>query len=524
MPNCVKFYPFLLVCVLTFFFTACKKRDELSRQQLVTNGGNNITTFRFTLDHNGNRMVDSVSCTIQNDTIKGLVPTAGISLDSLVADFSTGAAKVEVNGTLQQSGITPNNFTQPLVYKLTDNKGTVHNYVVQLTKFTGLPIVYITTTGGQPVVSKDDYINGHVTIDSNSVAFNSYDGDMQIKGHGNTTWNMPKKPYKIKLSSKGALLGMPADKEWILLANYDDKSLLRNSLAFETSKLFGMAYTPRSQFVELFFNGAYQGNYQLTEEVKISNDRLNIKDLDADDVSASKITGGYLVEADDKLGQPYWFSTAHGVAVNFHDPDGAVPAQFNYLQSYIQQAENTLYSDSFTNAANGYRQFYDVNSFINWYWVNEIFKNNDAIMYSSCYFYKDRDSILKMGPVWDFDIAGGNIDYSDCKNPQGWWIRNAPWYSRLFADSAFALQASQRFEALKSQVQQLISTIDARGAALHYSQLQNFKTWNILNIYVWPNAAVPGSYQGELDYLKQWLTTRIQWIDAQVSSTGGRRR
>ena len=149
-----------------------------------------------------------------------------------------------------------------------------------------LPVLDLTTENAAPIVSETDYVTGSMSITPPaSSTYPVFSGTMQIKGHGNTTWSLPKKPYKVKLDTKAGLLGMPSGKDWVLLANYDDKSLLRDQVAFEAGRRVGMAWTPNSQFVEVFLNGQYQGNYQLTEEIKIDKHRVNIPEMDDTDIS-----------------------------------------------------------------------------------------------------------------------------------------------------------------------------------------------------------------------------------------------
>ncbi len=391
-----------------------------------------------------------------------------------------------------------------------------------------LPVLEITTDNAAPIASPITYVSGSVTItpapSSTDVA---YSGTMQIRGHGNTTWILPKKPYKLKLDSKAGLLGMPAGKTWVLLANYDDKSLLRDQVAFEAGRRVGMAWTPNSRFVELFLNGQYEGNYQLTEEIKIDKNRVNIPEMDDTDNSGKSLTGGYLLEVDTR-GDPddILFKTSRGVIFDLHDPDPATPQQLTYIENYIQKTEDVLYSADFADPATGYTQYLDTDSYINWYLVNELFKNNDAVFWSSCWLYKDRSGKIFMGPVWDFDIGAGNVNYNGNDSPTGWWLRSndltyTQWTKRLFDDPAFAAAVAERWKQLKAtQFDTLSAYIDENAAALNLSQLNNYQRWPILGQYVPPNAEVAGSYQGEVAYLKSWLTARIAWMDSQLDPQG----
>lgn len=342
---------------------------------------------------------------------------------------------------------------------------------------------------------------------------------MRIKGRGNSTWALPKKPYKLKLNTKAGLLGMPADKEWVLLANYSDKSLLRNALAFEMSRRVGMKYTPEWRFVELDINGEYLGNYLLVEPVEISDDRLNLKKLDPDDVSDREISGGYLLEIDRRSPIEDGFRTTKGICFHFKSPGRMSPEQSEYIRTYIQQAEDVLYSESFADPEEGYAKYLDVDSFVNWYLVNELFKNNDAVFFSSVFMYKDRYGKLAMGPVWDFDIAAGNIDFKGNDDPKGWWVRKVRWFTRLFEDPSFEKKVRQRWIEMEDEIHGLPAFIDMQAKRLEQSQRRNFQRWDILDKVVWPNPPARGSYQAEVQYLKEWLAERGRWMDAQTLGT-----
>lgn len=390
---------------------------------------------------------------------------------------------------------------------------------------TDLPVMQITTDNGAPIDSEDTYVSGSVSITPGSAntTDTAYSGTMTIKGHGNTTWSMPKKPYKLKLDSKSKLLGMPSQKNWVLLANYDDKSLLRNAAALYAGTFTNLAWTPRSRFVELYLNGQYEGSYQLTEQVKIDKNRVNITEMDTTDVSGDAVTGGYLFEVDTANQPDDILFTISGVTFDLQDPDPAEPAQLSYLQSYLQQTSDTLYSDNFTDPDTGYAAYLNTDSFIDWYLVEELFKNNDAVFWSSCWMYKDMNGKLFMGPLWDFDIAAGNVNFNGNDSPTGWWLRSnsepyPQWTERLFADPAFAAAVAARWNVLKPQFQTLPAWISQYATSLQQSQTNNFQRWPILGEFVWPNSEVAGSYQGEVDFLNSWLTQRIAWMDSQFNA------
>jgi len=352
-------------------------------------------------------------------------------------------------------------------------------------------------------------------------------GSLDIKGRGFSTWVfMPKKPYTIKLSVKRALAGMASHKRWALLANYSDKTLLRTETAFNMGKICdNLAWTPDSRQVDFYLNSEYLGVYQLTEAIKIDGSRVNV-----DEISAANPGGGYILEVDARYGEPFHFTTAHGVAICCSDPDGdldeAIPGEgrtvFEKIRADVQAAEDALYGDDFTDPAAGWRRYFDAPSFADWYIVNETAKNHDAIFFSSVYFYYDPDiQKYRAGPLWDFDISCGNIDYNGCDNPEGFWIKNdtwiTTWISRLFEDPAFVSLVKTRWNAKAAELAATLKFIDSRAGYLAEAQAWNFRRWPILNIYVWPNAVVTGSYSREIVWLKAWLAARLSWLDSAIN-------
>lgn len=391
---------------------------------------------------------------------------------------------------------------------------------------TGLAVVQITTTGGAAITSTDTYVTGSVTIvPAANSSYSGYTGTMQVKGHGNSTWYMPKKPYKLKLDSKASLLGMPSNKSWVLLANYDDKTMLRDYVASEISNRLGLPWAPHSGYVELYLNGAYMGTYELIEQVKVASSRVNITSLAETDTTSPAITGGYLLEIDNRQDQAFTFTTTRGVPFGLDDPDFTpdpeVPEQTSYIQNYVQSAEDALYSSTYTDPTTGWPSYFDSNSLVNFYLVNEIMGNRDGgRFYSSDYVYKNRNNpLLYMGPVWDFDISSGNENQSTIENPTVPWMSvRASWYVQLFTDPAFKAMVVNQWNATRSaQLDTLPAFIDQAAATVAQAQSNNFTRWPILGETVWPNAQALGTYQAEVDYFKTWLKLRIAYLDSQFN-------
>ena len=379
-----------------------------------------------------------------------------------------------------------------------------------------LPVLTINTAAAAPIVVEDDYLNATMTIaDAANPSYN-YSGALEIKGHGNSTWAEPKKPYRLNLNSKAALLGMTSDSNWILLANYDDKTMLRNDVAFQMSNMVAMAWTPHSAFVELMLNGEYEGTYELTEKVEVSKARLNIGSIDATDNSGTDLTGGYLGEIDHYEGETLMLTDSLGLPIGLYDPDPPTAAQAAYWTSAFTTAESVLYSPNFLDPNFGWQSAWDITSSVNYFIVEELAGNQDANDWSSDYFYKPRsDPKFYRGPVWDMDVTFGNNDYGGTASPNVPWVSTqSKWYVRMFQDPAFLAAVKAEWQVVRPQMLTLSAYIDAQAALLTQAANNNYARWPTLGERVWPNPVAAGTYQGEVALMKNWLTARIAYMDA----------
>nr|WP_294789836.1 CotH kinase family protein [uncultured Mucilaginibacter sp.] len=508
----------LLLFVIAVCVWSCKKTETPGRIITPVVDTAELTTFKIEAKNNSGKITADVNCTITGDSIIAVVPEMTKN-NKWVVTFETkkSGTIVKANDTLQLSGATVTDFSVPVTYSLKSSTGFVKDYKVKIKVFTGLPILYITTDA--PVVSKDVYVNGVVDIDAN-VEYDQVATHIptQMKGRGNSTWSKSsylKKPYRLKFNAKSPMLGMPSAKNWVLLANYNDKTLLRNKIAMELGRRMKSDFAPQSRFVEVVLNGDFLGNYLLTSQVEIHENRVNIAPL-----SAGNITGGYLFELDQRLDADFWFKTTlKSTPITFKDPDAPTTAQYNYLKSYVDEAEAALFADNFKDPINGYAKYIDADSFIRWFLVEETMKNQDSRDYSSIYYYKPANGRIGMGPVWDFDISGGNCDYSDSKFPTDWHTRYCEWLYRLKADNDWTVKVRNMWKgARQNEVKQVLDDIDKYAKDLQLSQEQNFKRWPILKTYVYPNAVVLGTYESEVAYFKSFMTQRIAWIDANIDS------
>lgn len=426
-----------------------------------------------------------------------------------------------------------------------------------------LPILRI-DTNGVAIADKATNVPGTLTLTSADTqtfylpGTAGSDATATFHLHGNTTLVMPKKSYHLKLNTSADLLsslgvacgyvtsaGKPVcdkSKSYILLANYDDKTLLRDwsAMALANAIPIGgqflgesatspspsgtatlLPWAPHSVFVELYLNGQYQGTYQLTEEIKVDSHRVNITEMSNGNVSGSALTGGYLLEVDQRQDEDFTWTTPHGVMLGLDDPDFSpeVPEQTAYITNDVNQAEAALFSSQYTDPAVGWRTFFDQTSAVNFFVVNELMGNLDAgTFYGSVFLYKDRNNpLLYMGPVWDFDISSGNVNYAAIIDPSAPWMSTqGPWFPRLLSDPVFKAATKQQWNALKQNgiLTNWLNSISDQATKLEQSQRNNFGRWPMQGIRVWPNPEAAGSYDGEVAYFKNWIAFRMGYMDA----------
>ena len=413
-----------------------------------------------------------------------------------------------------------------------------------------LPIVVILTANAQEIPDEPKIpanmgiiYNGPGQVNRLSDPWNEFQGTVGIERRGATSQQLfPKFPYAIELRDASGddisapLLGMPKESDWALISNYNDKSLIRDALAYTLAGSV-MSYAPRCRFVEVVINNQYQGIYLLTERIKRDNNRVDLKKNDP----AKDPSGGYILKLDKEEGDSvigYWTShvkpyhSDQQIRFLYHYPrtEDLVPAQKQYLQNWMYTLEENLRSPGFAHPATGYRKYLDPATFIDFMWVNEAAKNIDGYRLST-FFYKDRDSIdgrLKMGPVWDFNLAFGNCNYCSGETTYGWmWDFNQVcgqdywvipfWWERLRQDTNFLIEAQQRWKNLRAgplSDQNVEFRIDSLAAVLAGGpRSRNFQRWPVLGEWVWPNNFVGATYEQELDYLKDWLRERLHWMD-----------
>ncbi len=416
-----------------------------------------------------------------------------------------------------------------------------------------LPIFVIETQNGAQIVDEPKTTahlgiiwNGDGATNYLTNPFTDYDGQIGIEIRGSSSQWFPKNNFAMETqnadstSNNVSVLGFPKENDWVLHGPYSDKTLMRNALAFTLGSWI-MPYAPRVRYCELVINGNYRGVYVFTEKIKQDDNRVNISKLSQDENAGDDLTGGYILKFDkfDGLvsdGFPSAYPASPGgvpggTVYQYHypKPDEITLPQKAYIQNYIANFEDIMSSPNFADTVSGYRNMLDVPSVIQMIFIQEISRNVDGYRLST-FMYKDRDSVdsrLHLGPVWDFNLGFSNVDYCIGPGYQGWaidfnnfcpgdyWVVHF-WWKRLWQDPLFVKQMKKEWANLRASTlsnEHIFHLVDSLETMLQEPAQRNFVRWPTLNEYVWPNPVITGSYQGEVDRMRTWLTNRLAWMD-----------
>ncbi len=398
-----------------------------------------------------------------------------------------------------------------------------------------LPIVYI-NTGGQTIVDEPK-IDATMTIywspdeiNSPAAASVHYDGAIGIERRGNSSQSWPKKPYKLETRNADgsnlnfALMGLPQENDWVFHAPYVDKTLLRNALIYRLLDEMGW-YAPHYKFCELVINDDYKGVYVLVESLKIDDNRLDITRTSAND-----ITGGYFLEltTSNRLasGEPYLTTdiAEQVMAIKYPKEEDLTEAHEQYITTYINDFEKAL-KNKYYSGSKDYKNYIDVPSFIDHMLVSEVFRQLDVFC-ASHHFYKDANGKLMMGPGWDYNRSIGNYKGYDTWKTNGFWLTSSRggckpfWPEYIYDDEVFMAAYKARYRELRKGVLNaghIYAIIDEYSQYLDDAQDRNFSIWDIDENRA--HKYVQGSYEGEIDYVKDWLKDRLIWLDEQWGAT-----
>lgn len=385
--------------------------------------------------------------------------------------------------------------------------------------------MYITTDTGLSITSQTKWVGAKIKIESDNPALVLDETSIEIKGRGNSTWETKKRPYSIKFKKNTSLMGFAPSKRFVLLANYFDRSLIRTDFTSAiTHNVFNSEWNPGFTPVELYINKRYSGTYDFGESIKINEHRVNIESIE----KVSK--GGFILEIDTLNSEKIHFeSEIYKLPMNLKEPSTVTEDQLEFIKSTINNFEKMLSGKKFDKR---FRKYIDVDSFIDWYLVNEFAKNSDAIFQRSVFlYYNPKDKKIHMGPNWDFDLAYGNLMDGDWENPEGWYIHGgkknskeksniqAHWINRLFESRRFTKKVQRRWKKKSALLNKEINNIQKMADEIAPLIPYNERTLSRIGKFSWNGPtgySKRTTYQSEVDYFIDWCKKRFAWMDSAI--------
>ena len=458
-----------------------------------------LSAFRF-LKKNNAFLTADVSSSIGEESI---IPLVTFSQSELIPTFTTNAVKVLVDEVEQKSGMTKNDFSSPVVYQFIMRHGETFQYTVKAEfLLSAIPELTITTTDPSiaEIPSKDYYLEGTLAVNGRG-GYEDYTGKTEVKGRGNSTWGYPKKPYRLKLNKKAEICGLGKAKNYVLLANHLDPTLMLNSVAFKIGRLLELPFTNHAIPVDVVLNGIYKGSYLLTEQIEVKENRV---DLDENNSVMWELDSYW----DD---EPKFKSTAFNLPVMVKDPD-LTTEQFEYWKKDFNAFTTQFAKEPLEG--NSYVDMIDIESVAKFLITFNLVHNMEINHPKSVFLHKEGNGKYVMGPIWDFDWA---YDYEGTSNHFGRY--NTPLFSssmngvgtaffqRFLQDSRVKAIYKRTWQDFKNnKLDALLQYVDDYAVMLKPSVERNSELWENTR-----------SFDTKVKELKTWLRNRADYIDSEVS-------
>ena len=526
----------------------CESRSLVIRQERVKASTNSLTSFVLKAAPNNlsNDLVFSYDNATKSFSAKYLKWIDKAQPHMLIPEFVTDGETVLVDGRPVVSGQTAISFADDfdLVVRAENGDENICRVSFNCPQInTELPVVrvHIPLPG---ITSKKIYTKTKFDIyrpSSDEGRWSAADAEIEIRGRGNSTWGLPKKPYRIKFPEKFSPIGLnhAKAKSWVLLAHDMDKSLLRNHIAFELSRILfnsaegyhdkaALMFTPCSQMVNVYSGDSYYGVYQMSDQMEVAKGRINLDKLVAADGSdPNKISGGHLIETNihHDEGYPVSFTSSRGIYMDHKYPkdDNMDISQYKYMEDFIRKAEAVLYSSNFTDPTVGWRKLFDEKTLADYIIVKEFAGDMDG--YTSTYFYKRRgvDKIF-FGPIWDLDKGWNN----DRRTPHGDTLTqlmifggfymppyiNPDWFHRFWQDAEFRKFVGARWAAKKDELKaKVLSELEQKPQQMRKAIEANFSVWPFYYQYSGEANMPAKTYELEIERMKQFTEQRANLLD-----------
>lgn len=372
------------------------------------------------------------------------------------------------------------------------------NLILDDSKFPyiGLPRLVIETNDIRSIEDRETKIHARMQV----YGKNGPESDivrLDIRGRGNYTWGLPKKPFNIYLDKKESLLGLAPAKKFALLANYLDRTLIRNAVAFELAHKTDLEWTPSGKFVEVFLNQKFMGNYYLSEKIGFGESRLNKSDE------------AFLLEFDKNYDEEYKFMTGlKDLPVNIKKPENPTDSQVEYISNYILSVEKSFYS---TDTSYHAMDLIDLTSFADYFIVNELVTNIEISHPKSLYMYKETGGKLFAGPVWDFDY--GTFD----SKKKGFLNTFCPVFTGLMVFKKYKQVLKEQWDKEKEAFAGIDTFIDSLADYTRESNERNLKMWPVSYVE-YPVGDEHMDFDEAIETMKKNIHSRIDEMDGLMDS------
>ena len=463
---------------------------------------NRMLRFYLSAASNEGNIVRDVEGEIEGNTISVFVPYL-IDFHALKPSFET-KGKVYVEGTRQKSGVTAQNFADSKIYKVVSESGEIQTYTVKIYN-SGLPVLRLTQADlkSNDGLYEDWTSKSPFSSETSYGSKNNYYGKASVKRKGSRYQMNGKYNFSLKLDEKISYSYLSGGKRWVLLSNAKDKSMMRAYAGYQlASRCEALGWTPSASHVEWVLDGKHLGTYLLCEQIRVQEGRVP-------NGSVWEITDDF--DADDAV----FKSSVSGLSFRSEDPEYAEGSNdFISVQKLVESFETALYGNKFDDASKGYRQYIDVNSFVDWYLVTEIGKYRDGAFKKNCYMTVNADGKIVMGPISDFTMAFGQNDDS----PEDFVVRNEGWMKRLFEDPYFVGLVASRFEELKSAKSDWLKSITDEAEGTSLSVVSNENLWLTFAPAFREASSIQSDFSSEVKSLTGWIEKRLEWLSVRMEA------
>lgn len=485
--------------------------DTQNKINQTENGMHNasLLSMEFLYSDNPFQMVDNAKCEISEDGIvECWIPNI---MDSkvLIPRFHYVGNDLRIEGKSAVSGETAFDFKKPLTLTVY-SESTQKSYVVYVHSYTGIPMLWIDIANRAEVLSYVSYraklklVEGSKTRAAGDVIEENIKikavGELErVSSKADGSSQMGKYDYTIVFDRVVNLLDEPMNNDFSLIANSEDRSLLRTQTALYMSQLSNLHFTPHFHYVELMLNQRYFGTYMLGDYIDYSAARTDVG------------LAGYIIKIDSSPSSMNFKTDNIEQPISILSPTVIYGDEsFTYISDFVNAAEGALFGPDFKDADNGWQKYLDMDSFVDWYLINEIARNELGAFQADCYMNMKKNGKLRMGPVWKISRAFGY----DGTSTSGFVVKNAKWFDRLFQDPAFVSRVKERFAFFYSQKDAVIQEISANAEYISSSVQENANKWQVFGA----NADVKSSFTREVESIKDWLERRMKWMNDEMSN------